>query len=132
MHVEVAEVEARLLRTRDPHHAVGVGLVVHAESAGFVDEARELLDVRVVDPGVFGVRDDDARRAIGERGLQCVDLGVAIRARVELDDLVAGRVRTRLVTGVREDRRDDLVALLTLAARAMVRAHDRGVGVDSR
>ena len=54
-------------RPRDAEDAVGVRLVVVADAAGVVHELDELVDLRVEDARVLGVRDHQAGGALGQR-----------------------------------------------------------------
>ena len=128
--IEMAGVEAGVVGTGDAQDAVGVGLVGEGQAAGFVDDLDELVDVRVVDAGVFRVGHHDAGGALADRPLELLERRVALLVRHQGDHLEAGRRRGAGVAGVTEDGGDHLVALRQLAAGGVVGAHHTGVGVD--
>ena len=129
MEVELAEIEPGVARARDSEDAVGVRLVVVAEAARVVDEVDDLVDVRVEEPRVLGIRDHEPRRPLGQRRLDRLGLGIAHVAGVHRDHLVAGGRGARAVAGMGEDRGDDLVPV-PLAACLVVGLHHAGVRVD--
>ena len=130
MQVELAQVEARVAGPGDAEDPVRVGLVVVAQAAGVVDDPDDLVDVGVEQPRVLGIGDHQPGRALGDRLADRVGLGVAVLAGIDGDHLVAGRRRARAVARVREDRRDDLVAL-GLAPGGVVGAHHARVRVHA-
>ena len=131
MKVELAHVEAGIAGADNAQQRVAVGLVVGAKPAGLVHDVHELADVRVVQPGVLGVRQHQAGGALRHRGLERIDLGEAHLAWHEGDDLESRHRRSRRVGRVREGGRDDLVALPALAARGVIGADQARIGVDA-
>ncbi len=119
--VELAHVEAGVAGADDAEQAVAVGLVVGGEAAGPVHEIDELAQLRIEEAGILRAGEHDAGRALGERRLEGVELGVAMLAGEERDDLEAGDRGRGGIGRMREGGRDDLAAALELAARR----HDR-------
>ncbi len=126
---EHAGVEAELARADLAHHAVEIGVVVEAEAAGLMHHAHPFLDVGIVDAHVVGVVDHQGGGAVGDRGLQRLDRGIAVLLQHQGHDLEAGGRGGGGVAGMRLDRGDDLVALLQLAARLVIGAGDDAMGV---
>ena len=131
MQVEVACVESRVPGPGDAQDAVGVRLVVAAQATRLMDQPHELRDAGVEQPGVLGVGDEQGRGALRDDPAQPVQVGVSVRVRADGDDPIPGGAGTGRVRGVREDGRDDLVAVM-LSARGVIRPDHRDVGVDRR
>jgi hypothetical protein len=98
------------------------------EAARLVHDLDDLVDVRVEEARVLGVRDHQAGRPLGDRGPDRLRLRISLLPRIDRDDLVSGRGRSGAVAGVGEDRRDDLVSL-TLSACSVVGTHHACVRV---
>jgi hypothetical protein len=60
--VEETEVEPRLFGPGDAQDAVGIGLIVSAETSCLVNRLREFHDPGVVDPRVLGIGDEKGSR----------------------------------------------------------------------
>src|SRR5574341_1228907 len=86
--VEMAQVKTGVTSTRDTQDAVGIGLVVYTQPAGSMDRLDKLLDVRVENPSILRVGDEQGRRPLRNGCLERRQVRVAIRVRVNRDDLV--------------------------------------------
>ena len=126
----MAQVEAGLAGAGDAEGAVGVGLIVGAQSAGPMDEIDEFGDALVVDAGVFRVGDQQPGGARRDGAPERFEVGRAVGAGRERDHFVAERGGRAGVGGVGEDGGDDLVALRSLAARLVPGADHGDVSVD--
>ena len=124
MQVEEAHIKAGVARAGHAEKAVGVGLVVSAETARLVHELGELEDVLVVNAGILGVGDEEGGGVLVHSGLEGLIVGIPVLIRVQVDDLEALDVRGGRIRRMGVDRGDDLVALLLLAAGLIVSVHE--------
>ena len=131
MQVEEGHIEVSFRGARDSEQAVGVGLVVAAEDALLMCEASELLDADVEDARVLGVREEYRRGAVGEGRLEGFDVWIALFVGLDYRNFVSLDDGHGAVRGVREERRDYLVALVLLALVAPVGADYRGEREDA-
>ena len=114
---------------RDPADGVEVRAVVVQERAGLVEDPRDLVDVLVEEPERRRVREHQPGGASRSTFVaQVLDVEVAARVRLDLDELVAGHRHARRVRPVRRVGDDDAAPLLDLAALGEVRAHQHQAG----
>ena len=98
MQVELAQVESGIDRSRDCNQPVGVSHVVGTQSTGVVNNAHDLVDVGVEDPGVLGIGDHEAGGSLGDRCLHRVNLDITALAGIDRDHAIAGGGRRRRVS----------------------------------
>ncbi len=110
--VEVHDVEAHVARAADAHDRVQVGAVVVEGGARVVDDARDLLDVRVEEPERVRVGEHEAGDAVVGLAAQVLQVHPAVLGRPDLDHLVAGHGHGRRVGAVGRVRRQHQGALV--------------------
>ncbi len=119
--VEVHDVEAHVARAADAHDRVQVGAVVVEGRAGVVDDARDLLDVRVEEAERVGVGEHEAGDPVVGLAPQVLEVDPAVGRGADLHDLVAGhrhRGRVGAVGGVGRQHERALVAAVGVVGAA--------------
>jgi hypothetical protein len=110
--VEERHVKVRFRSPCDTQQSICVRLVITAENSLFVCKLCELSDPYVEDARIFGISEEDCCSPVRKSSLESFDIGISFGVWLYDGYLVSLLLSERRICRMREERRDDFIALI--------------------